>query len=53
VTKNLGNYESLRVDVAVTAPCYREEIEKVQPRIAEMVARMLDEEVAEYLAEGK
>ena len=21
VTKNLGNYESLRVDVAVTAPC--------------------------------
>lgn len=49
VTKNLGNYESLRVDVAITVPCYVEEIEKVQKRTAEMVASMLDEEVEEYL----
>ena len=49
VTKNLGNYESLRVDVALTVPCYVEEMEQVQKRTAEIVARMLDEEVEEYL----
>lgn len=49
VTKNLGNYESLRVDVAITVPCYSEEIEKVQKRAAALVADMLDEEVEQYL----
>ena len=49
VTKNLGNYESLRVDVAISVPCYVEEIETVQKRTAEMVADMLDAEVEEYL----
>lgn len=53
VTKNLGNYESLRVDVAITVPCYVEEIEKVQKRAAALVADMLDAEVAEYLGEAK
>lgn len=49
VTKNLGNYESLRVDVSLTVPCYVEEMEAVQKRTAELVATMLDEEVEEYL----
>jgi hypothetical protein len=49
VTKNLGNYESLRVDVSLTVPCYVEEMEKVQKRTAELVASMLDAEVEEYL----
>lgn len=49
VTKNLGNYESLRVDVSITAPCYVEEMESVQKHIAELVATMLDEEVEQYL----
>jgi hypothetical protein len=53
VTKNLGNYESLRVDVSITAPCYVEEIDKVQKAIAEKVATMLDEEVETYLGEGQ
>lgn len=26
-TKNLGNYESLRVDAGVTLPCYKEELD--------------------------
>lgn len=49
VTKNLGNYESLRVDVAITVPCYVEEIPAVQKKTAAMVADMLDEEVALYV----
>lgn len=52
VTKNLDNYEFLRVDIAVTVPCYVEEIDKVQPRVANMVAGMLDEEVEQYMAQG-
>lgn len=49
VTKNLGDYESLRVDVAITVPCYVEEIETVQKRTAALVADMLDTEVEEYI----
>ena len=49
VTKNLGNYESLRVDVSISAPCYVEEIEDVQKNVAGLVADMLDAEIEEYL----
>lgn len=49
VTKNLGNYESLRVDVSLSVPCYTEEMEKVQKKVASLVADMLDEEVEQYL----
>jgi hypothetical protein len=51
VTKSTGNYESLRVDIAVTVPCYTEEIEKVQKRTADMVSEMLDAEVRAYMGE--
>lgn len=53
VTKNLGNFESLRVDVSFTVPCYTEEIEKVQKRVAALVADALDEEVEQYLGKGE
>ena len=53
VTKNLGNYESLRVDVSITAPCYIEEVNAVQKNVAELVASMLDEEVEQYLGKGE
>ena len=49
VTKNLGNYESLRVDVAITVPCYVEEIGEVQTRVADMVAERLDTEIENYM----
>lgn len=49
VTKNLGNYESLRVDVSISAPCYIEEVEAVQKNVAGLVADMLDAEIEEYL----
>ena len=28
-TSNMGNYESLRIDVSITVPCYVEEIDAV------------------------
>ena len=52
VTKNLGNYESLRVDVSLSVPCYTEEMASVQKRVAGLVADMLDEEVEQYLGKG-
>ncbi len=48
MTKNLGNYESLRVDVAISMPCYTEEIEKVIPKVADMVAAHLEDELKNY-----
>lgn len=51
VTKATAPYESLRVDVAVTIPCYVEEIEDVKNKAAEAVSRYLDEELGAYLGE--
>lgn len=47
-TVNLGQYESFRIDVSITVPCYIEEIETVQPRVSDMVARMLEDEMVAY-----
>ena len=48
-TCNLGNYESLRVDVAITMPCYVEEVIATQKQVADMVAGMLETELNNYL----
>ena len=51
VTKRTGDFESLRIDVAITVPCYVEEIEAVQKRTESLVADMLDESIANYMGE--
>ena len=51
-TCNLGNYESLRVDVAITMPCYVEEVVDTQKKVADMVAAMLETELSSYLGAG-
>jgi hypothetical protein len=48
MTKNMGNYESLRVDVAITLPCYPEEVEEVLPKLGDKVAAYLERELKEY-----
>jgi hypothetical protein len=48
VTRNLGDYESLRVDVSITMPCYKEQVEDTYIAIADKVADLLDAEVNEY-----
>lgn len=47
-TKNLGNYESMRIDVSITLPCYAEEIDDVVPVLADKVAKYVDEEIKLY-----
>jgi hypothetical protein len=47
-TKNMGNYESLRVDVSISVPCYAEEIDKVVPLVADKVAQFLEDELKNY-----
>jgi hypothetical protein len=49
VTKNMGNFESLRVDVSITMPCYREAVEEVFEVLSDKVATLLDNEVDQYL----
>ena len=49
VTKNMGNYESLRLDVSISMPCYVEEIDEVQAIVADSVADFLDAEIKNYI----
>lgn len=48
MTINKGNYESLRLDVSISMPCYTEEIDKVLPLTADKVAAFLEEETEKY-----
>lgn len=49
VTRNMGNYESLRIDVAVTLPCHPDEVEATYSTAADFVAEKLAEEEALWL----
>lgn len=47
-TKKLADYESLRVDVSLSVPCYTEEIQAVAKRVGEEVSAILSDELAQY-----
>jgi hypothetical protein len=51
VTKNLGNYESLRVDASISVPCYKELIAQTFESVASTVNTLLADEVDRYLSE--
>lgn len=46
-TVNMGNYESARVSVSVTVPCYKEEIETAYEWSKDFVEQRFKTEVAE------
>lgn len=48
VTINLGDYQSMRIDVSVSVPCYAEEIAQVEREVADFVAVRLADEQKEY-----
>jgi hypothetical protein len=47
VTKNMGNYESLRIFVQMTVPCYKEELDDIYPKVRDLVDKKLEAEMAE------
>lgn len=49
VTRNLGDYESLRVDVSISKPCYPEHIDKTFTELSDEVSDKLADEVERYL----
>jgi len=51
VTKKIREYESLRVDVGASIPCYREQLAEQMEVTAEFVAERLDKECDKYLGE--
>lgn len=51
VTKNLGDYESLRIDVSVSVPCYREDVEETYEAVADQVYGLLEAEIENYMPE--
>lgn len=48
VTKSIGDYESLRVDVAITMPCYKEQLDEVASQVGDRVALMMERELDAY-----
>lgn len=48
-TYNLGNYESMRLDVSVTLPCRVQDVEDTYTRASEFVAEKLQEEETQWL----
>ena len=49
VTKQTAPYEALRIDVAVSMPCYREQINEMQEYVAGVVAERLQQELDAYM----
>lgn len=49
-TVNLGNYESARVSVSATVPCYREEVDAAYGWVKDFVEERFKKEVAEARA---
>ncbi len=47
MTKNLGNYESVRIDVSLYLPCYTSEIETVFEYAREWVDDRMDEVITD------
>lgn len=52
-TINLGNYESLRLGVAITLPCMRDQVLPTFDAAAQFVADRLTEEEAEWMGTTK
>ena len=52
VTRSLAQYESLRVDVSIMMPCYKEMINQTYEAVADTVSEMLENEVEQYLGIG-
>ncbi len=53
MTINLGNYESVKIDVGVTIPCYQEEIEDGIKAAFGIAERIIGEKSAEARAMAK
>jgi len=45
ITKNMGNYESVRIDVMVSVPCYIEEIDTVYDEVDTTVDEMIEQQL--------
>lgn len=52
-TYNLGNFESMRLDVSVTLPCLPSQIEATYTRASDFVAEKLGEEENLWLGRSK
>lgn len=52
-TLNMGNYESLRIDVSVTMPCLPSEVNATFEELSDLVAEKLLDEEAEWLGSAK
>lgn len=48
VTLNVGNFQSIRIDVGITLPTYIEEIDSAYKKAKEIVDKQINEEIVKY-----
>jgi hypothetical protein len=48
-TKNMDNFESLRMDVSISVPCYTEEIDSVTEQAMSKATQLLHDEMDKFL----
>jgi len=48
LTKNLGNYEFLRIDVELKLPCTEDDVDETYIKVSETVSELLECEVKKY-----
>jgi hypothetical protein len=53
ITKNMGKYESLRLDVRLSLPCYREEIDNTFPLVRDWVDERMGKEMESIPERGE
>lgn len=53
MTINLGNFESLRIDVAVTIPCHRSALDEAYEHAQDFVMTKMEEEQASWTGSSK
>ena len=53
ITKNMGNYESCKISVGLTLPCYVEEIDDAYSFVSDWVEEKISKELESIEAEKK
>jgi hypothetical protein len=51
-TINIGNYENVKVEVFVAAPCYMEEIVDVYNQVRDLCAEFIEKEIDDLMNES-
>ena len=53
ITKSMGNFESLRLDIGVSLPCKENEVGRTYQKAKKQVGKWMDKELSKYAVLGE